>query len=173
MEKLPVWDLSDLYESIDSLDIQDDLDASSDIIKDLNEKYKGNIEKISGDELYDLLAKAEIAEELLSKTITYAYLNYAININKEKYTFFYQDIAEKATKISTGLLFPTLEINLLSDENLQQKLSESEKLRRYKPYIRDVRRFKDHQLSEELEKLFVEKGGLTKKRELFPGLLLM
>ena len=60
------------------------------------------------------------------------------------------------TAISSHLLFFTLELNRLDDAALEQKLADPA-LARWRPWLRDLRVFRPHQLSDELEKLLHEK----------------
>jgi oligoendopeptidase F len=55
------------------------------------------------------------------------------------------------------LLFFTLEINRLEEADLEAKLTDPV-LARYRPWLRDVRAFRPHQLNDELEKLLHEKS---------------
>ena len=60
------------------------------------------------------------------------------------------------TAISSHLLFFTLELNRLDEAALEQKLADPA-LARWRPWLRDLRVFRPHQLSDELEKLLHEK----------------
>src|SRR3546814_17255709 len=64
---------------------------------------------------------------------------------------------ERVTTISSNLLFFPREINRLEEEDLRTKLQAPE-LARYAPWLRDARAFRDHQLSDEVEKLLHEKA---------------
>jgi oligoendopeptidase F len=65
-------------------------------------------------------------------------------------------VSEKLTDISSKLVFFTLEINRIDDADLLAKLKEPA-LAKYGPWLRDVRAFRPHQLSDEIEKLLHEK----------------
>ena len=69
---------------------------------------------------------------------------------------FYQTISERVTAISSHLLFFTLELNRLDEAALEQKLADPA-LAQWRPWLRDLRVFRPHQLSDELEKLLHEK----------------
>jgi oligoendopeptidase F len=64
---------------------------------------------------------------------------------------------ERVTTISSHLLFFTLEINRLEDHALETKVGGSAALKRWRPWLRDLRVFRPHQLSDEAEKLLHEK----------------
>ena len=63
---------------------------------------------------------------------------------------------EATTEISSPLLFFTLELNRLDEQDLEAKLA-SPRLARYRPWLRDLRAFREHQLSDEVERLLHEK----------------
>jgi oligoendopeptidase F len=65
-------------------------------------------------------------------------------------------MAERCTAISTHLLFFTLEINRIAEPDLKAKLFAPE-LSHYAAWLRDLRVFLPHQLSDDLEKLLHEK----------------
>ena len=62
-----------------------------------------------------------------------------------------------STTSPRSLLFFTLELNRIEDSDLAAKLAAPE-LAHYQPWLRDVRAFRPHQLSDELEKLLHEKS---------------
>ena len=69
---------------------------------------------------------------------------------------FYQTIQEKVTEISSETLFFTLEINRLEDAAIARLLTDPAAAR-YAPWLRDLRAYRAHQLSDEIEKLLHEK----------------
>ena len=70
---------------------------------------------------------------------------------------FYQTVQERVTAISSHLLFFTLELNRLEDAELERKFAAGGALERWRPWLRDLRVFRPHQLSDEVEKLLHEK----------------
>ncbi|MCC7284165.1 MAG: M3 family oligoendopeptidase, partial [Acetobacteraceae bacterium] len=69
---------------------------------------------------------------------------------------FYQTVQERVTTISSETLFFTLEINRMEEKDLEARL-QAGALARWRPWLRDLRVFRPHQLSDEAEKLFHEK----------------
>ena len=70
---------------------------------------------------------------------------------------FFQTMHERINAVSTELLFFALEINRLDDAELDAKLADPA-LAHYRPWLRDVRAQRPHQLCDELEKLLLEKS---------------
>jgi oligoendopeptidase F len=63
---------------------------------------------------------------------------------------------ERTNAVSTVLLFFTLELNRLDDADFDAKLADP-RLANYRPWLRDTRAFRPHQLSDDIEKLLHEK----------------
>ena len=99
----------------------------------------------------------EVCEESLGRIGSYAGLTYAGNVENPEIGAFFQNTHERLNLVGTDLLFFTLELNLIEDEVLARLIDESEVLKRYAPWIRDVRVFRSYQLSDELERLLHEK----------------
>ena len=154
---MPTWDLSDLYKSLDDEQINIDLKKLEKDIKNF-QRYKGKIDTLSGKELYDALIEYENISELMSKLGSYASLKYTENLSVDENIKFYQKINEKLTELSSPLIFFSLEINRISNEQMNELYSQSRSLRVYKSVLDEIRLAKPHQLNEKLEKLMLEKS---------------
>lgn len=154
---MPAWDLSDLYTSLNDKNIEKDIKKLEGMIKDF-QGYKGNVGKLDGKQLYKAVIEYENIEALMAKLESYAYLKYAENLSMDENVKFNQKITEHLTKLSSDLVFFTIELNEIPDDRLQKLYAESRSLKVYKPFIDDSRVFKPYQLSEELEKLLMEKS---------------
>ena len=159
LNKLPNWDLTDFYPSISSTKIVGDFSLAKNLAATFAKKYQGNLIDISAKNLAKAIKEYEKISEILGKISSYAYLNYATNLNTPRDTAFYQDTSEKINDISSSLVFFELEINQIEDKKLSSLIKEDKDLQRYQPYLRDVRVFKKHQLSADLEKLLLEKSA--------------
>ncbi|MGY9006461.1 MAG: M3 family oligoendopeptidase, partial [Alphaproteobacteria bacterium] len=93
----------------------------------------------------------------LSKIMSYAQLQYACAVTDASVGQFFQTTSERVNAIATRLLFFTLEINRLPDQAIKQKLK-SPALKRYASWLRDVRAWRAHELSDDMEKLLHEKS---------------
>ena len=154
---LPEWDLSDLYPGRDSPALKRDLDAAAAGASAFAERYRGKLAGLSGDALGAALKEYERLRETLERVMSYAMLVYAGDVSDAEIGRFYQTMQERVTDIGTTLLFFTLELNKLEDADLAQKLK-APALAHYGPWLRDLRVFRPHQLSDELEKLLHEKS---------------
>ncbi len=159
LTNLPNWDLTDFYKSITDKKIAEDFKKAAELAKKFTKDYQGKLKNISAVNLAKAIKEYEKISELLGKISSFAYLNYATNLNSPKDTAFYQDSSEKINDIASLTVFFELEINQIEDKKLNALIKENKDLQRYQPYLRDVRVFKKHQLSEELEKILLEKSA--------------
>ncbi len=153
--ELPVWDLADLYASPQAPEITQDLETATTKAKTLQQDYKGKLTGLSGAELGAAIALYENIDEILSRIMSYAGLLHAGDMSDPEVGRFYQSMQEKLTVISSDLIFFGLEINLLDETDLESKLADPA-LAHYRPWLRDTRAFRPHQLDEQLEKLVNE-----------------
>jgi oligoendopeptidase F len=153
---LPVWDLNDLYATPGDTRIEADLKRAEDDAAAFAAKYRGALGGISGAELAQALQTYERIEEILGRVMSYAQLLFSADSSDPEHGKFYQNMSERVTNISTHLLFFTLELNLIGEAELAEKLKDPA-LAVYASWFRDLRVFLPHQLSDVLEKLLHEK----------------
>ncbi|WP_077931243.1 M3 family oligoendopeptidase [Acetobacter persici] len=154
---LPRWDLSALYNSMEDPAITQDLDQAAQQAQDFAARYQGKLAGLSGAEVAEAIRACEAIEETLGKAGSYASLLFAANSSDPAISRFSQSISEKLTEISTHLLFFTLELNRLDEADLAQKMQDPA-LAHWKPFLDDTRLFRPHQLSDEVEKVLLEKS---------------
>jgi oligoendopeptidase F len=153
---LPQWDLADLYPGPDSPALQADLARLAEDAEAFRRRHGGRLTDLSGAALGRAVEAYESMEELSGRIASYASLVHAGNLADPEIGRFYQTVQERINAISTTLLFFTLELNRLDDETLAAKEADPE-LAHYRPWLRDLRAFRPHQLSDEVEKLLHEK----------------
>ena len=153
---LPAWDLTDLYPAPDSVQLETDFGRAADRARALNAAHAGHLAGRTGAELARVLAEYEQIEEILGRLASYAQLQFSQDGTDPALGKFYQSVMERVTTISSDLLFLNLELNRIEDGVLEAKLADPA-LARYRPYLRDLRVFRPHQLSDEAEKLLHEK----------------
>ena len=153
---LPEWDLSDLYAGDSDPAIEADLAAAGRDATAFETRYRGRVETLSGSDLAAAIAEYEEIEERLSRLMAYAQLRFAATSTDARTGRFYQTMSERVTAIGTHLLFFTLEINRIDEAAINRRLGDP-KLARYQPWLRDLRVFLPHQLSDTLEEFIHEK----------------
>ncbi|MBX9698086.1 MAG: M3 family oligoendopeptidase, partial [Acetobacteraceae bacterium] len=134
-----------------------DLDRAEAEAKAFAEHHAGRLGGLDGDALAAAIAGYERIEEVLGRAMSYAQLIFAGDAQDAANGRFYQTVQERVTTISSHLVFFTLELNRLDDRALEAKLGASPALARWRPWLRDLRVFRPHQLSDELERLLHEK----------------
>ncbi|MFT8474006.1 MAG: M3 family oligoendopeptidase [Acetobacter orientalis] len=154
---LPRWDLSALYVSMDDPALTRDLAEAEKNAKAFAARYQGKLAGLSGAALAAAIAENEAIDEILGKAGSYASLLFAANSSDPAISRFSQSINERLTDISGDLLFFTLEINRIDDAALDEKLKDPA-LAHWAPFLRDTRLFRPHQLSDDVEKVLLEKS---------------
>ena len=153
----PAWDLSDLFTGRDDPLIDATLERSSKAAGELAEHGKGQFATLGGDELATVIEGYDRLEEDLGRVMSFASLLHAAHRDDPEVGRFYAGVQERVNGIGTVVLFVTLELNTLGDEQLENAMARSERLARYRPWIEAVRAFKPHQLDDEIERVLHEK----------------
>ncbi|WP_407519041.1 M3 family oligoendopeptidase [Methylobacterium oryzisoli] len=159
---LPEWDLSDLYAGLDDPAFARDLAAAETECRSFAETYRGRIAAIAAGEgaseaLGTAVAAYEAIEDRMGRLMSYAGLVYSGDTTDPARAKFYGDTQERLTDASSDLLFFTLELNRVDDAVIDAATA-NPPLARYRPWLEDIRREKPHQLSDEAEKLLLEKS---------------
>jgi len=155
-QPLPSWNLDDLYPGRDSEALRRDLEAAEREAIAFRDRFQGRLAAIAPAEFGRAIAEYERLDERLARMTSYADLTYAGDQSDPQVARFYQTIQERVNAIASHTLFFTLEVNRLSDAEVSAKLAAPEAAR-YAPWLRELRAFRPHQLSDELEKLLHEK----------------
>lgn len=157
---LPEWNLSDLYDGLDSEQLKIDLQRCKDDAVAFEQRYKGKLDTLlENNQLAGAVVAYEALENLLGKVMSYAGLVYAGNSSSPENGKFYGDAQEKLTSASSHLLFFTLELNQLDEKRLEKGMEKSDALAHYQPWLIDLRLDKPHQLEDRIEQLFLEKSA--------------
>ncbi|ANK83103.1 MAG: oligoendopeptidase F [Rhizobiales bacterium NRL2] len=158
MSALPAWDLRDLYQGVDDPAIDADFgwcEAEADRLRaDLN----GRIADAAGDALAEGIARYEALQDRFGRLMAFSFLNYCTDMQDGARVRFFQATQEKVNRITAKLLFFSIEINHLEEDDLQARMAASPALAHYGPWLRDLRTMRKHVLSDELERLFHEKS---------------
>ena len=153
----PEWSLDDLYTGPDSADLERDFTDAEARARAFAKRFRGRLAELEGSALGAAIAEYEAIGELLGKAMSYAQLRFAANVGDPEAGRFYQTVQERVTDITTAILFFTLELNRMDDDVLAARMEKPEAAR-YAPWVRDVRVFRPHQLSDDLEELLHEKS---------------
>ncbi len=160
--EMPEWDLNDLYPGTKSAELARDFERAKSDAERFQADWQGKLEEVAsgkegGKTLAQIIGSYEDMGDLIGRIGSYAGLLYAGNNEDPETAKFYGDTNEKLTNIYNSLLFFELEFNRI-DEAVLNKALETPELAHYRPWIEELRKEKPYQLSDELEKLFHEKG---------------
>ena len=154
---LPAWDLTDLFPAPGSPEITAALDHSEVAASTFEEAHKGKLATLSGAGLAHAITEYERIEEELGRAMSYAQLLFSEDGTDAEIGRFYQSVQERVTVISAHLIFFSLELNRLDDAALHAKLADP-LLAPWASWLRDLRVFRPHQLSDEAERLLHDKS---------------
>ncbi|HTR85692.1 MAG TPA: M3 family oligoendopeptidase [Reyranella sp.] len=153
---LPTWKLSDLYSSPAGTDLSQDLKRAAHLAEAFAKAYEGKIAGLDGAGLGQAIAEYEGLTDLMGRIGSYASLYYAQDMADPERGSFSQNVSEKLTDMGAKLVFFRLEINKIEDADLASRQKDPV-LAKYGPWLRDLRVYRPHQLSDELEKALHEK----------------
>ena len=153
------WDLGGLYASPDDPRLEADLAEARRRAEVFAEAYRGRIEngQIDGPALAQALAEYEAIAELQHRPAFYASLLFAADTQNQSAQQLVQRTREAVTSIENLLVFFSLELIALPDEQLARLLTVPA-LQAYQHYLEAVRRFRPHTLSEKEEQLLNHKN---------------
>jgi len=158
-ETLPSWDLTDLYPGPTSPQIEADLVAADSRAQAFSDAHAGRLATLPGRELALAMETYQAIDEVLGRVMSYAQLLFSADSTDAEAGRFYQQMMERCTAISAKTLFFRLELNRLEDAVLEEKFAEPA-FAHWRPYLRDLRVWRKHQLSDELER-FVHERDVT------------
>jgi oligoendopeptidase F len=155
-QDLPSWNLSDLYESPQSPLIEADLARADVDAKAFSACFAGRLASCSAAELAAAMQTYQAIDEVLGRVMSFAQLLFSADSSDATAGQFYQVMMERCTAISASTLFFRLELNQLDDQLLEAKLTDPA-FGHWRPYLRDLRVWRAHQLSDELERFVHER----------------
>ncbi|PPR76025.1 MAG: Oligoendopeptidase F, plasmid, partial [Alphaproteobacteria bacterium MarineAlpha2_Bin1] len=161
IDKIPSWDLSDLYETIKSEKISQELKEIDDDIVYFSKKYKGKLLSLALEDLYEAILQYEEIKEKIEKICSFVELITSENILNDEISnkgYYLKEILEK---YSSNIMFFSLEINQFSSSKVSE-ISKNENVSRYIEWINNLRSMKFYQLREDLEKILIEKRSTGK-----------
>jgi oligoendopeptidase F len=151
------WNLSDLYDGGDDPRLEQDVEQTETSAADFRESYYGRVAQLSPTELREAIEQREEIESTFTRAIYYAHLWFSTDMNDSPRGALVARLTEKGAAIDTQLLFFGLELAALEDEQADALLA-SEELERWRHWLRTVRKFRPHILTEPEEKIVTEKA---------------
>jgi oligoendopeptidase F len=120
-------------------------------------RHAGKLEQLDSASLEQAMHELAAIQELVGRAGTYAGLCFSVDTADPAAGALMQEVQERGTEIETTLLFFELEWAALPDERVDLLLAD-ERLEFCAHYMRNVRRYREHLLSEPEEKILAEKS---------------
>ena len=151
------WDLEPLVEGEGEGGVESRLDDALARAKTFAERYAGRLDELDGAGLREAMEELAVIHELIGRAGYYAALRFSTDTADPANGALLQRVQERETQLQTTLLFFELQWAALSDERAAELLAE-EGLDFCRHHLRNVRRYRDHLLSEPEEKILAEKA---------------
>lgn len=155
------WDLSDLFSSYDDPQIDATLTNCRVRAESFSRQYRNTINLPGGPAPELLLQRIKELEEIqdaLSRVASYASLLYSADSLRPEYRVLEQKVEQRVTEVRNLLLFFELEWLELGEETAERIIHDPA-LKSYSHYLKSLRRFRPHRLSEPEEKIINEKDN--------------
>lgn len=154
-ETLPVWNLSDYFSALDGADVKAALVEADKAADAYASTYKGRFATLDGAAFGAALQSYEKLQMQLARLGSYAHMQHSLASDDPEVGRHVQAIEEGLSDIGTKLIFITLELAVIDESVLQEKLKDKTAAP-YAPWLRDLRIYREHLLPEEQEKLMHE-----------------
>jgi len=150
-----IWNLDDLYKSLQDELLADDLDLCIQEAELLKEGYAGKLAELEPAVLARVVRRLERIQVNLGRIDTYAFLNFVTQIKNSEAGAFLQQSKEQASRVNRELVFFDLEWAKMDPQTADGFLS-ADDTAPYRHYLINLRRYADHLLSRSEETLLVE-----------------
>ncbi len=155
------WDLGDLFTSHDDPRIASTLDDCRARADRFEREFRPVLARgngLSAEDLLNGILQWEAINEALGRVGSYAGLLYATDTAKPEYQNLEQHVEQRSTEIRNQLLFFELEW-LTLDDATADRLVDDPLLAAYRHFLKNLRRYRPHTLTEAEEKVINEKDN--------------
>ncbi len=149
---LPEWDLTDLYESPDAVDLKRDMDWLEEACGSFATDYEGKLANLDAADMLNCVLRYEKIDMIAGRVMSFMGLRYYQITTDADRAKALSDAQDKITAYTTPLVFFSLELNRIDDKALDALFGDNSDLLRYKPIFDRMRTMRPYQLSDELEK---------------------
>jgi oligoendopeptidase F len=151
------WDLDPLVDGEGEAGVERQLDEALAGAEAFAARYARKLADLDGAGLAQAMAELAAIHDSVSRAGTYAALRFSTDTADPSRGALLQRVQERGTSIETKLLFFDLEWAALSDADAQ-RLVAGEELDFARHHLENVRRYREHLLSEPEEKVLAEKS---------------
>ncbi|UJA21197.1 M3 family oligoendopeptidase [Thermoleophilia bacterium SCSIO 60948] len=162
------WDLEPLVEGGGAEGALELLEQARERGTKLASAHRGRVAELDESGFATVMAELEAIFDLVGRAGSYASLLFTTDTQDPERGALLQKVRERGAELETELLFFELEWNELPDEHADRMLA-GEGSERWAHYLRTLRRYRPHQLSEPEEKVLTETAvtGPSAFRRLF------
>ncbi|MFZ5759273.1 MAG: M3 family oligoendopeptidase [Thermodesulfobacteriota bacterium] len=150
-----LWNLTDLYQSVDDPAIADDLAFCEEEAALVRESFAGRLAELEPAVFARLVRRLERIDSFMGRISTFAFLNFTTQIKNAEAGAFLQRIKEAASRVARETVFFELEWSKMAEESARLFL-DSPETAHYHHYLATIRRYAPHMLSREEETLLIE-----------------
>ncbi len=151
------WDLEPLVEGEGKEGVERRLGEAIERARTFAERYAGKLGELDSPGLREAMSELAEIYELVGRAGYYAMLRFSTDTAEPANGALLQWVQEQETALQTTLLFFELEWAALPDERAEELLG-GEGLEFCRHHLRNVRRYREHLLSEPEEKILAEKA---------------
>jgi oligoendopeptidase F len=149
------WDLDPLVDGRGADGVEQLLADARERAAAFAERHRGRLGELDADALAEAMRELAEIHDLAGRAGSYAMLDFTLDTTDPARGALVQKAREMSAAIETELLFFELEWNELPDEHAD-RLLESDALAFCRHYLRTLRRYRPHQLSEPEERVVTE-----------------
>jgi oligoendopeptidase F len=151
------WDLQPLVDGAGDEGARSQLTQALQRAQAFAKLHAGKVTEIDATTLEEAMRELAVIQELAGRAGTYAGLRFSVDTSDPAGGALLQEVQERATEIETTLLFFELEWASLCDEHADALLAD-ERIEFCAHHLSNVRRYREHLLSEPEEKILAEKS---------------
>ena len=151
------WDLEPLVSGEGATGVGRLLDEADALADSLAARARGSLATVDSEEFVGFVNDSATIGELINRAHAYAALRFSTDTADPERGALMAMVQERATAISTKLLFLELEWTALDDDRAAE-LAATEGLERARHYLKTLRDSRPHLLTEAEEKILAEKG---------------
>jgi oligoendopeptidase F len=148
-----VWDLSDLVRERSFDDLLDEADRLSDELA----TQRGTVSGFDANALVEFMTKQAELSDLLGRAGSWASLQFSADMANQENGARVQRYQERATAVSTKLIWFDLEWAALDDDDVAKLLAD-DRIGFARHYLEDLRKYRPYLLSEPEERILTEKA---------------
>ena len=149
------WNLADLFEAPDDPDIEKALTRDIENAAAFEQKYRGKVASLSPKDFAAMMRELAEHEEAAARPEVYSYMLHSENTQDVAAGRLLARVREASAERSSHMVFFTLELAKISDEQAAALYADSEAVK-FRHFVEEARKFRPHHLSEPEERVLTD-----------------